>query len=71
MSARLSQAIREAAAALVSLRLCGPHAARLPQATGASPPGGQLMGRPRGRPRREHGRRDPLQAAEQPPGAAE
>lgn len=29
------------------------------------------MGRPRGRPRREHGGRDPLQAAEQPPGAAE
>lgn len=70
-SARLSQAIREAAAALASLRQRGAHAARLPQATGASPPGGQLMGRPRGRPRREHGGRDPLQAAEQPPGAAE
>jgi hypothetical protein len=29
------------------------------------------MGRPRGRPRLEHGGGDPLQASEQPPGAAE
>lgn len=74
-AARLPQAIRAGAAALGSLRRRSAHAAPGARAEPARPrpPGRQLMGRPPGRPPppREHGGRDPLQAAEQPSGAAE
>lgn len=74
-AARLPQAIRAGAAALGSLRRRSAHAAPGAGAEPARPrpPGRQLMGRPPGRPPppREHGGRDPLQAAEQPSGAAE
>lgn len=66
------------AAAVGSLRRRGVHAAPGTPSPPARPrpPGSQLMGRLPGRPPpppppRDHGGRDPLQAAEQPPGAAE